>query len=145
MSAKWLSVLVRARQLQEDAAQQELAEAQRRALRAHGYVRLNAERLEALSAEETQVMVPAFVAAAVALQAAAATHAAAVAAAEQAGADRDEQRVRLLEAASARLTAEDLHEQALSRQALRRGAAEQREHDEVAATVHRRQNSEPTP
>ena len=67
-TTKWLTTLVRARQLQEDSAQQQLAEAERQARRAHQRAHYDAERIEALSAEQTELTVPAFVAAAVALQ-----------------------------------------------------------------------------
>jgi flagellar export protein FliJ len=143
VSPKWLTALVRARQLQEDAAQRDLAAAERLARRAHGYVRHNAERLESLSTEDAKVTVPAFVAAAVALQAAAATHAAAVASAEHARVECQNRRAGLREAARARRTAEDLHEKASAVEARQRASAEQRAYDEVAAGVHRRTNPEP--
>jgi hypothetical protein len=138
MTTKWLVALVRARQVQEDVAQRELAQAERRARRATAFARHNAERIEALSAEEIELTVPAFVAAAVALQAAAATHAAAMASAEHAYADSEERRSELRHAARARFIAEDMHEQVRTAEAARQASAEQREHDEVAATVHRR-------
>jgi hypothetical protein len=138
VTTKWLLALVRARQVQEDVAQRELAQAERRARRATAFARHNAERIEALSAEEIELTVPAFVAAAVALQAAAATHAAAIASEAHAFADSAERRVELRHAARARFIAEDMHDQVRSVEAARHASAEQREHDEVAATVHRR-------
>jgi hypothetical protein len=138
MSAKWLSTLVRARQLQEQAAQQELANAERRARRAHARVHTDAERLDGLSSDVAELTVPAFVAAAVALQAAAATHSAAIASAVYADTETDERRASLLTAAQARHTAEELQERAISVEMLRRAAGEQRVLDEVAAGIHRR-------
>lgn len=145
MTTKWLVALVRARQVQEDVAQRELAEAERRARRASAFARHNAERIEALSAEEAELTVPAFIAAAVALQAAAATHAAAMASADHAHADSEERRIDLRRAARERFVAEDMHNQVRAAERAKRAAAEQRDHDEVAATVHRRTNGEPTP
>ena len=77
MSVKWLTSLVRARQLQEDSAKAQVATAQRISRSAHARVRYDAERIDSLVAADAQDSAPAFVAAAVALQAAAATHAAA--------------------------------------------------------------------
>jgi hypothetical protein len=144
VTTKWLVALVRARQVQEDVAQRELAEAERRARRASAFTRHNAERIEALSAEEAELTVPAFVAAAAALQAAAATHAAAMASADHAYADSEERRIDLRRAARERFVAEDMHNHVRAAEQAKRAAAEQREHDEVAATVHRRTNGEPT-
>jgi hypothetical protein len=144
VTTKWLVALVRARQVQEDVAQRELAEAERRARRASAFARHNADRIEALSVEEAELTVPAFIAAAVALQAAAATHAAAMASADHAYADSEERRIDLRRAARERFVAEDMHNHVRAAEQAKRAAAEQREHDEVAATVHRRTNSEPT-
>jgi hypothetical protein len=143
MTTKWLLALVRARQVQEDVAQRELADAERRARRASAFARHHGERIDALNAAEAELTVPAFIAAAVALQAAAATHAASLATVEHAHADSEERRGDFRHAARARLIAEDLHDQALAIEVARQTAAEQREQDEVAATVHRRANSEP--
>ncbi len=145
VTAKWLNSLMRARQIQEDHAARELAEAERRARRATAYVRHNAERIETLSNDEAEMTVPAFIAAAVALQAAAATHAAAVASAKFAYADSDLRRAGLHRAARARLTAEELHENAHSIEAARRARLEQREHDEIASSMHRQHNPEVLP
>ena len=142
MTAKWLVSLMRARQIQEDHAARELAEAERRARRASAYVRHNAERIETLSNDEAEVTVPAFIAAAVALQAAAATHAAAVASAEFAYADSDLRRASLHRAARARLTAEELHDNAHSIEVAQRARLEQREHDEIASSLHRQHHPE---
>ncbi|MGH8962270.1 MAG: hypothetical protein ACRDWT_13955, partial [Jatrophihabitantaceae bacterium] len=66
MSAKWLTSLVRARQIQEDSAKQQLATAQRLARTAHARVRYDADRLDSLVAADAVDSAPAFVAAAVA-------------------------------------------------------------------------------
>jgi hypothetical protein len=144
MSTKWLSALVRARQAQEDVAQRELAEAERRARRASAFARHNADRIDALTAEDAELTVPAFVAAAVALQAAAATHAASVASVAHARAESDERRVDLRRAARERFVAEDMQRHARAAEAARLAAAEQRTQDEIAATVHRRTDPETT-
>jgi hypothetical protein len=70
--ARWLTSLVRARQLQEDAARQRLATAERIKQRANARVRYDEERLESLRDVQAESSAPVFVAAAVALQAAAA-------------------------------------------------------------------------
>jgi flagellar protein FliJ len=142
MSPKWLATLVRARQLQEDSAAQQLAEAERRARRAHARLRYDTERLEALTGDQAESTVPAFVAAAVALQAAAATHAAAAASADHADTETSERRGQLLEAARARHSAEQLQERAVTVEQLRLAAVEQRNLDDVAAAIHRRTRTE---
>jgi len=144
MPVAWLASLVRARTAQEDLAKQKLAEAQRRARRAERRVKYNADRIESLIDAEAMDSAPAFVAAAVALQAAAATHAAAIAAAAQAVADIDTERVSLAHAARARKTAETLQERELRAERERAAAAEQREIDEIAARVHRDSLARPT-
>lgn len=144
MTTKWLVALVRARQVQEDVAQRELAEAERRYRRASAFARHNAERIDSLTAEEAELTVPAFVAAAVALQAAAATHAAAIASATHAHADSEERRADLRRAARARSVAEDMHEQVRAVEVARQAKVEQRTQDEIAAMVHRRTTIETT-
>jgi flagellar export protein FliJ len=138
MSAQWLTSLVRARQIQQDAAQQQLAEAERGVHSARARVRREAERLDALAAAAEETDVPAFVAAAVALQAAAATHAAARTAAQQADDHADSRRGALHEAAVAASSAEELQERAARAERERAARAAQRDLDEVAAGIHRR-------
>jgi flagellar biosynthesis chaperone FliJ len=137
MSPKWLTSLVRARQLQEDNAKARLATAQRISHSAHARVRYDADRLDSLVAADAQQSAPAFVAAAVALQAAAATHAAASRAADRADGEVDNQRITLGAAARARRSAEELHEREVSAEQARAARAAQQELDEVAARVHR--------
>jgi hypothetical protein len=137
MSKKWLTSLVRARQVQEDAARQRLATAQRLAHRAHARVRYDADRIDSLRAADAEASAPAFVAAAVALQSAAATHSAAVRVAEEAAHAVGGRRNELVEAARARRTAEELREQELTVQRARAAAAAQSRLDEVAARIHR--------
>jgi len=108
MSPKWLNSLVRARQLQEDAAKQHLATAERLARRAHDRARVVDERLDSLVAVEAERSVPAFVAAAAALQAVAASHAAARQAAAQAEGDVARNREQLGNSARRRMGAEEL-------------------------------------
>jgi hypothetical protein len=144
MTTKWLAALVRARQVQEDVAQRELADAERRARRASAFARHNADRIDALSAEDAELTVPAFVAAAVALQAAAATHAAAIASVTHARAESDERRIDLRRAARERFIAEDMQKHARAAESARLAAAEQRTQDEIAATVHRHADPEAT-
>ncbi|MDT4934666.1 MAG: hypothetical protein QOK11_2558, partial [Pseudonocardiales bacterium] len=67
MAKKWLTTLIRARQVQEDVAKQRLATAQRLAQRAHTRVRYDADRIHSLRAADAEASAPAFVAAAVAL------------------------------------------------------------------------------
>jgi hypothetical protein len=134
---KWLTSLVRARQLQEDNAKAQLATAQRIAHSAHARVRYDAERLDSLVAADAQPSAPAFVAAAVALQAAAATHAAASRAAVRATEEAELQRDVLRGAARARRTAEELQERQEAVERARLAHAAQLELDEVAARVHR--------
>lgn len=137
MSARWLTSLVRARQLQEDAARQRLATAERIKQRANARVRYDEERLESLREADAECSAPVFVAAAVALQAAAATHAAAVHMAESAAADETERRGELGAAARARRSAEELAERADAAEQLRLNRAAQRDLDEIAARVQR--------
>jgi hypothetical protein len=137
MSAKWLNSLMRARQLQEDAAKQRLAGAQRNAHRAHGRVKYDAERIDSLIAAEAEDQATAFVAAAVARQAAAATHSASVRYAEQAEHEAGVRREELGEAARARLTAEELNERQVAAERHRMALAAQRDLDEIAARMHR--------
>lgn len=137
MSPKWLTSLVRARQLQEDSAKQHLATAQRIARTAHARVRYDADRLDSLIAADATDSAGAFVAAAVALQAAAATHAAASRAAERASYEVGTQRDVLTDAARARRTSEELRDRQLAVEQARLAALAQRDLDEVAARVHR--------
>jgi hypothetical protein len=137
MSPKWVASLVRARQLQEDAAKQQLATAERLARRAHERVRYADERIDSLIDVAAEQTAPAFVAAAAALQAAASSHAAARAAATQADAGVAADRDLLGESARRRKGAEELQERYVSVEAARRAASAQRELDEVAARVHR--------
>lgn len=139
MSARWLNSLVRARQLQEDAAKQNLASAQRSAHRAHERVRYNADRLDSLTAAGAEESATAFVAAAVALQAAAATHSAAVGCATDADGVAAERLDDLGAAARARRSAEELNERELAAERQRAAHAAQRDLDEIAARVHRAQ------
>ena len=137
MSPKWLTSLVRARQVQEDAAKQQLATAQRLASRAHARVRYDAARLDSLLQAGAQGNAPAFVAAAVALQAAAATHAAAIRAADDAVKTVDGKRGDLGDAAVARRSVEEMHDRHTAVERARAAATAQRETDEIAARVHR--------
>jgi hypothetical protein len=137
MAKKWLTTLIRARQVQEDVAKQRLATAQRLAQRAHTRVRYDADRIDSLRAVDAEASAPAFVAAAVALQSAAATHSAAVRVAEEAAHAVGGRRNELVEAARARRTAEELREQELTVQRARAAAAAQSRLDEVAARIHR--------
>ena len=95
MTTKWLAALVRARQVQEDVAQRELAEAERRARRASAFAPPQRRSHRGAQRRGAELTVPAFVAAAVALQAAAATHAAAMASVAHAEAESDERRIDL--------------------------------------------------
>jgi hypothetical protein len=137
MSPKWLTSLVRARQIQEDGAKRQLATAERVARTARARVRYDADRLDSLVAADAQDSASAFVAAAVALQAAAATHSAATRAADRAGSEVVTQRDVLGDAARARRSAEELHERQVAVEHARLAAIAQRELDEVAARVHR--------
>ena len=136
MSPKWLTSLVRARQIQEEAAQAELAEARLRGRTAKQRVRTEGDRLDALCADQVPEAAAAFVAASVALQAAAATHAAAVDSANDAQRVEDQRHLALSEAARARLAAERLHENHEERERLATARAEQRDSDEVAGYRH---------
>jgi hypothetical protein len=137
MSAKWLNSLMRARQLQEDAAKQRLASAQRNVARANGRVKYDAERLDSLIAADAEDQASAFVAAAVARQAAAATHSASIRYAAQAEQDASVRRDELGDAARARLTAEELNERHVAAERHRMALAAQRDLDEIAARMHR--------
>lgn len=137
MTPRWLNTLVRARQAQEDLAKQQLAGAERSLSRAHARVRYDESRVESLCAADAEDSAPAFVAAAVALQAAAATHAAAVRAAEEATWSVADRRDALGAAARARRTAEQMQEQHVTAELDRAAASAQRELDEIAARVHR--------
>lgn len=136
MSPKWLTSLVRARQIQEEAAQAELAEARLRGRSAKQRVRSEGDRLDALCANQVPEAAAAFVAASVALQAAAATHAAAVESANDAQRTEDARHVALGDAARARLAAERLHENHTERERVAAARAEQRDNDEVAGYRH---------
>jgi hypothetical protein len=137
MAKQWLASLVRARQVQENVAKQRLATAERLAHRAHARVRYDADRIDSLRSADAEASAPAFVAAAVALQAAAATHSAARCAAEDAVRGVARRRVELGSAARARRTAEELNDQALAAERAAAARAAQHELDEVAARVHR--------
>jgi hypothetical protein len=137
MKTPWLTGLLRARQVQEDSAKQRLATAERLARTAHARVRYDADRLDSLREAQAEESVPAFVAAAVALQAAAATHAAASRAADQATQGVAASSAELLDAAVARRTAEELYEREVASERARAHAAAQREQDEIAARIHR--------
>jgi flagellar export protein FliJ len=137
MSPRWLNSLVRARQLQEDAAKQNLATAERLARRAQDRVRLVDERLDSLVAVEAEQSVPAFVAAAAALQAIAATHAAARHAAAEAEGEVARTREDLGDSARRRMGAEELQDRYVSGERARAAAHAQRDLDEIAARVHR--------
>jgi flagellar export protein FliJ len=136
VSPKWLTSLVRARQIQEDAAQAELAEARRRGRMTKQHVRREGDRLDAMCAAEVPESAAAFVAASVALQAAAATHAAAVDTADQAERAADERHSTFTEAARARLAAERMQEQHDDHDRRSAARAEQRDNDEVAGYRH---------
>ena len=138
MSPKWLGSLVRARQIQQDAAQLSLANAERLARARHARVHREAERLDELGVPIPPTDVPAFVAAAVALQAAAATHAAARTAAHRADEVSAERRVVLRDAAIAANSAEELQDRARAVERAQAARATQRDLDEVAAGIHRR-------
>lgn len=137
MSPKWLNSLVRARQLQEEAAKQQLATAERMALRAQARLRYADERLDTLIDADSEQSVPAFIAAAAALQASAASHAAACAAAERAETDVTRGRENLGDTARRRKGAEELQERIVSAEVVRAAASAQRDLDEVAARIHR--------
>lgn len=137
MSPKWLSSLVRARQLQEEEAKQHLAAAQRHARRAYDHARVVDERLDSLVAVEAEQSVPAFIAAAAALQAIAASSAAARHAAAEADGEVARNREHLGTSARRRMGAEELQERYVSGERTRAAAHAQRDLDEVAARVHR--------
>ena len=137
MSPKWLTVLVRARKAQEDVAQQHLARAEHAVRRTQARVRYDEERLDLLSAADADLHAASFIASAVALQAAAATLAATVDAARDASHHASQRRSSLHHAARARHTAEELNDRAAVLDRIAEAAAIQREHDEVAARVHR--------
>ena len=132
MSPKWLTSLMRARQLQEDAAQAELAAARHRGHRAQLLVRQEGERLDTMCTADAPEAASAFVAASVALQAAAATRAAAIETAEEALRVVDTKHAEFADAARARLAAERMHEQHQQRIRTEAERVEQRESDEVA-------------
>jgi hypothetical protein len=132
--------LVRARQLQEDAARQQLASAERSARRAHEQAARDAERLESLTDTEPEHRsVAAFVAAAAALQACAAAHSAATVAAASADSVVDANREVLGDSAKRRMGAEELEERYVSAERAKAAARAQRDLDETAARVHRDQ------
>lgn len=140
MSPRWLSSLVRARQLQEDAARQQLASAERSARRAHQQAARDAERLDSMTgAESEQRSVAGFVAAAAALQACAAAHSAARVAASNADGAVETNRALLGDSAKRRMGAEELEERYVSVERARAAAHAQRDLDETAARMHRDQ------
>lgn len=138
MTPKWITGLVKARQFAEDNAKANLATAERLASRAHARVRYNADRLESLEYAGAEAQAGAFVASAVALQAAAATHAAAIAAAAHADAEAAGRRGDLTDAAVSRRSAEELAERALAAEKAHEALLAQRATDEIAASVFRR-------
>jgi hypothetical protein len=138
MSPKWLGSLVRARQMQEDAAQQRLADAERGARAARFTERRESKRLDALDAPDNANDGAAFVAATVALQAAAATHAAARVAAVQADVATGERRAELRDAAVAANSVEELQRRMVQIETERAARIAQRDQDEIAAGMHRR-------
>ena len=137
MSPKWMTSLVRARQLQEEAAKQSLATAQREVISAQEQIRYNCERIDSLVAADAQDSAPAFVAAAVALQAAAATHSYSVACAAQAAQQVLARRDDLGAAARARRTAEEIEQRVQATELHLAALAAQRDLDEVAARISR--------
>jgi hypothetical protein len=140
MSPKWLGSLVRARQMQEDAAQQRLAVAERGARAARLAERREAQRLDGLDAPDDASDGAAFVAAAVALQAAAATHAAAQFAAAQADEATGVRRTELRTAAIAANSVEELQNRMVRVETERAARVAQRDEDEIAAGIHRRRS-----
>jgi putative heme iron utilization protein len=138
MTAKWLGSLVRAREIQKDAAHQQLAAAERSGRAAHARAQRHADRIAALAGQEEVTDVPAFVAASVALQAAAATHSAARTAAEQADVQTADRRAVLIAAAIACESAGELARRIAVADQERTNRATQRDLDEVAADLHRR-------
>lgn len=138
MSPKWLGSLVRARQMQEEAAQQRLADAERGARRARSAERREAQRLDSLCGPGEARDGAAYVAAIVALQAAAATHSAARTAAVSADVMTGQRRGELREAAVASNSVEELQRRVVRVEAERAARVAQRDEDEVAAGIHRR-------
>ncbi|MEO7125511.1 MAG: hypothetical protein ABI382_06670 [Nakamurella sp.] len=138
MTPKWITGLVRARQVAEDNAKQNLATAERLASRAHVRVRYNADRLDSLRYAGAEANAVTFVASAVALQAAAATHAAACQAAERADNDALHRREGLTDAAVSRRSAEELAARARAAEKAREALLAQKATDEIAASVFRR-------
>lgn len=137
MSAKWIASLVRARSLQEDAAKQNLASAQRNSLRARDRIKYDADRVDSLIAAGAEDQATAFVAAAVARQAAAATHSASISYAAQLDDEVVVRRDELGDAARARLTAEELNDRQVAVERHHAALAAQRDLDEIAARMHR--------
>jgi hypothetical protein len=138
MSAKWIARLVRARELQEDRAKIDAAAAQRSSSRAAALARTHSARLDVLVHEDALGIASAFVAGAVALQAAAATHAACLRLAEQADSVSRVRQDDLRAAARERRSAEELAARQAEDERRRAEQALQRDLDEAAAAVHLR-------
>lgn len=138
MSPRWLTSLVRARQIQEEAAQQRLADAERGSYSARRKEKHEALRVDGLSGPAQASNGSAFVAASVALQAAAATHAAARTAVVRADVLTGQRRTELRDAAIAADSVEELQNRNLAVEAQRAARAMQRDQDEIAAGIHRR-------
>jgi flagellar export protein FliJ len=137
MSRAWLASLVRARQVQEDQAKEQLAHARRHARTAEGRAQADDHRVRAMRAENPSGPALAFIAAASARQAAAAT----LSAARQTHALAEEQVGRrassLTAAAQQRLSAEKLAERDEVERRRAESAALQLELDEIGARMRR--------
>jgi hypothetical protein len=142
MSPTWIGRLLRARELQEERAKVGVVAAERESLRAAARARAQSARLEALADDEMLRVADAFVASAVALQAAAATHAACRRLADQAESVTRARRDDLRAAARERRSAEELAERQAQAARERAAQALQRDLDEAAANVHLRNNSQ---
>ena len=142
MTPKWLTSLVRARQVQEEVAQAALADARRLGRTAEHFARREGDRLDALCATEVPEATAAFVAASVSLQAAAASHAAAVEFALAAQRTVDDRHAEFAGAARARLGAERLEEQHVARERETAARHEQLANDEIAGYRHLAARSE---
>jgi flagellar biosynthesis chaperone FliJ len=137
MSRAWLTSLVRARQVQEDQAKEQLAHARRHARNAELRAQADDHRVRAMRAENPSGTALAFIAAASARQAAAAT----LSAARQTQAFADEQVAArassLTTAAQHRLSAEKLAERDEVERRRAEGVALQLELDEIGARMRR--------
>ncbi len=145
MSPTWIGRLLRARELQEERAKVEVAAAQRTSSRAAALARANGSRLEALIQEQPAGVVGAFIASAVALQAAAATHASTLRLAEQADSVTRARQDDLRGAARERRSTEELAARQAADERKRAEQVQQRDLDEAATSVHlRRAGQEPS-